>query len=77
MILFGSLAIKTKKETELIARFHGERVLKLVSALRFYANFCSLQSLLILEQRHEVVIAIRVDRCKLSRRNSEDESQAN
>ena len=60
-ILFGNVAMKTRTETELIADCHGGTEVILVTALGFYSMFGSLESLLILEQRHEMVTAISVE----------------
>ena len=60
-ILFGNVAMKASTETELIADCHGGTEVNLVTALRFYSMFGSLESLLNLEQRHEIVTAISVE----------------
>ena len=60
-ILFGKVAMKARTETELIADCHGGTEVNLVTALGFYSMFSSLESLLILEQRHEMVTAISVE----------------
>ena len=60
-ILFGNVVMKTKTETELIADCHGGTEVNLVTALGFYSMFVSLESLLNLEQRHEMVTAISVE----------------
>ena len=57
-ILFGNIVMKAKMETELIADCHGETEVNLVTALGFYSMFGSLESLLNLEQKHEMVTAI-------------------
>ena len=53
--------MKAKTETELIADCHGGIEVNLVTALEFYSMFGSLESLLNLEQKHEMVLAISVD----------------
>ena len=60
-ILFGNIVMKAKTETELIADCHGETEVNLVTALGFYSMFGSLESLLNLEQKHEMVKAISVE----------------
>ena len=60
-ILFGNVVIKTRTETELIADCHGGTEVNLLTALGFYSMFGSLESLLNLEQRHEMVTAISVE----------------
>ena len=60
-VLFGNVAMKARTETELIADCHGETEVNLVTALGFYSMFSSLESLLNLEQRHEMVTAISVE----------------
>ena len=60
-ILFGNVAMKARTETELIADCHGGTEVNLVTALGFYSMFSSLESLLNLEQRHEMVTAISVE----------------
>ena len=54
-ILFGNIMMKTRTETELIAECHGGTEVILVSALGFYSRFGSLESLLNLEQKAEMV----------------------
>ena len=70
-ILFGNIVMKAKTETELIADCHGGTEVNLVTALGFYNMFGSLESLLNLEQKHEMVTAISVELfpgfCKLSK----------
>ena len=61
MILFGNIVMKAKKETELIADCHGGNEVNLVTALEFYSMFGFLESLLKLEQKHEMVTAISVE----------------
>ena len=53
--------MKAKRETELIADWHGGTEVNLVTALGFYGMFDSLESLLNLEQKHEMVTAINVE----------------
>ena len=55
-VLFGNVVMKARTETELIAGCHGG-----TDALGFYSMFGSLESLLNLEQKHEVVTAISVE----------------
>ena len=42
MILFVNVVMKT--ETEVVADFQGGTEVNLVSAIRFYSRFCSLES---------------------------------
>ena len=58
--------MKARTETELIADCHGGTEVNLVTALGFYSMFGSLESLLNLEQRHEIVPGV----FKLSRSTS-------
>ena len=60
-ILFGNIVLKAKTETELIADCHRGTVVNLVTALGFSSMFGSLESLLNLEQKHEMVTAISVE----------------
>ena len=60
-ILFGNVVMKARTETELIADCHGGNEMNLVTALGFYSMFGSLESLLNLEQRHEMVTSISVE----------------
>ena len=60
-ILFRNIVMKAKTETELIADCHGGTEVNLVTALGFYSKFGSLESLLNLEQKHEMVTAISVE----------------
>ena len=60
-ILFGNIVMKAKTETELIADCHGGTEANLVTALGFYSMFGFLESLLNLEQKHEMVTAISVE----------------
>ena len=53
--------MKAKTETELIADYYGGTEVNLVTALGFYSTFGSLESLLNLEQKHEIVTAISVE----------------
>ena len=59
-VLFGNVVMKARTETELIADCHGGTEVNLVTALGFYSMFGSLESLLNLEQKHEMVTAISV-----------------
>ena len=59
-ILFGNTVMKAKTETELIADCHGGTQMNLVNVLGFHSMFGSLESLLNLEQKHEMVTAISV-----------------
>ena len=52
--------MKAKTEKELIADCHGGTEVNLVTALGFYSIFGSLESLLNLEQKHEMVTSISV-----------------
>ena len=54
-ILFGKIGMKAKTETELIVDCHGGTEVNLVTGLEFYSMFGSLESLLNLEQKHEMV----------------------
>ena len=60
-ILLGNIVIKSKTETELIADCHGGTKVNLITALGFYSMFGSLESLLNLEQKHEMVTTISVE----------------
>ena len=60
-ILFGNIVMKAKTETELIADCHGGTEANLVTALGLYSMFGFLESLLNLEQKHEMVTAISVE----------------
>ena len=60
-ILLGNIVIKSKTETELISDCHGGTKVNLVTALGFYSMFGSLESLLNLEQKHEMVTTISVE----------------
>ena len=60
-ILFGNIVMKAKTETELISDCHGGTEVNLVTALGFYSMFGSLESLLNLEQKQEMVTAISVE----------------
>ena len=60
-ILFGNIVMKAKIETELIADCHGGTEVNQVTALGFYSMFGSLESLLNLEQKHEMVTTISVE----------------
>ena len=61
MILFGNIVMKAKTETELIADCHGGTEVNLVTALGFYSMIGSLESLLNLEQKLDIVTAISVE----------------
>ena len=61
MILFENIVMKAKTETELIADCHGRLEVNLMTALGFYSIFGSLESLLNLEQKHEMTTAISVE----------------
>ena len=60
-ILFGNIVMTAKTETELTADCHGGTDMNLVTALGFYSMFGSLELLLNLEQKHEMVTAISVE----------------
>ena len=60
-VLFGNVVMKAKTETELIADCHGGTEVNLVTTLGFYSMFSSLESLLNLKQKHEMVTAISVE----------------
>ena len=60
-VLFGNVVMKARTETELIADCHGGTEVNLVTALGFYSMFSSLESLLNLEQKHEMVTAVSVE----------------
>ena len=60
-ILFGKIVMKAKTETKLISDCHGGTEVNLVTALGFYSLFDFLESLLNLEQKHEIVTAISVE----------------
>ena len=60
-ILFGIVMMKTRTETELIADCHGGTEVNLVTALGFYSMFGSLESILNLEHKYEMVTAISVE----------------
>ena len=60
-VLFGNVVMKARTETELIADCHGGTEVNLMTALGFYSMFGSLESLLNLEERHEMVTAISVE----------------
>ena len=53
--------MKAKTETELIADYDGKTDVNLVTELWFYSMFGSLESLLNLEQKHEMVTTISVE----------------
>ena len=60
-ILFGNIVMQAKTETDLIANCHGGTEVNLVTALGFYLIFGSLESLLNLEQKLEMVTNISVE----------------
>ena len=60
-ILFGNIVMKAKTETALIADCHAGNEGNLGTALGFYSMFGSLESLLNLKQKHEMVTAISVE----------------
>ena len=60
-IFFGNVMMKARTERELIADCHGGTEVNLVTAQGFYSMFGSLESLLNLEQKHEMVTAISVE----------------
>ena len=60
-ILIGNIVMNARTETELIAHCHGGIEVNLVTALGFYSMFGSLESLLNLEHKHELVMAISVE----------------
>ena len=53
--------MKAGTETELIAKCHGGTKVSLVTALGFFSMFGSLESLLNLEKKHEMVTTISVE----------------
>ena len=60
-ILYGNIVMKAKTEKELIADFHRGTEVNLVTALGFYSMFGSLESLLNLEQKDEMITTISVE----------------
>ena len=60
-ILFENVVMKARTEIELIADCHGGTEVNLVTALGFYSMFGSLESLLNLKQKHEILTAISVE----------------
>ena len=60
-ILFGNNVMKAKTEKEPIADCHRGTEVNLVTALGFYSMFGSLESLLNLEQKHEMITTISVE----------------
>ena len=60
-ILFCNIVMKTKTETELIPDCQGGTEVNLVTALSFYSIFGSLESLLNLKEKHEMVTTISVE----------------
>ena len=61
IILVKNIVMNVKTETELIADGHGGTEVNLVTVLGFFSMFGSLESLLKLEQKHEMVTAISVE----------------
>ena len=59
-ILFGNNVMKAKTETELIADCHGGTKVNLVTILGFNSMFGSLESLLNLKQKHEMITTVSV-----------------
>ena len=59
--LFENIVVKAKTETELITDCHGRFELNIVTAVGFLSMFGSLDSLLNLEQKHDMVTAISVE----------------
>ena len=59
--LFENMAMKARTETKLIAGCHGGSEVNLVTSLGLYSIFSSLDSLLTLEQKHEMITAISVE----------------
>ena len=59
--LYGNIVMKAKTETESIADYHGGTEVNLVTAPGSYSKFGSLESLLKLEQNHEMVTTISVE----------------
>ena len=60
-ILVGNILMKAKRETQLIADCHGGTEVNLVTALGFYRIISSVESLLNLKQKHEMVTIISVE----------------
>ena len=60
-ILFVNIVMKAKTQTELIADYHEGTEVNLVTALGLYSMFESLESLLNLKQKHEMVTTINVE----------------
>ena len=60
-ILFANIVMKVKTETKLIADCHGGTEVRLGTALGFYSMLGSLESLMNLEQKHEMVTTISVE----------------
>ena len=54
--------MKAKMEAEQVADYHGGTEMNLVTALGFYSIFGSLESLLNVEQKLEMVTAISVEK---------------
>ena len=76
VIVSRNVVMKKKTETQLVVDCHGGTEVNLVKVLGFYSMFVSLQSLLNLEQLHEMLTAISVEVfpefCRLSRNTSEN-----
>ena len=60
-LLFGNIVMKAKTETELMADCRGGTEVNLVTAREFQCMFGALESLLNLEQKHEMITAISVE----------------
>ena len=60
VMLFRNLEMKTKTATEVVADCHGETEVNPVTVLRFCSMFRSLESILGLGKKHEVVNAFSV-----------------
>ena len=60
-ILFVNIVMKARTDAELIAECHGGTEVNLVAALGFCGMFGSLESLLNLEQKHQMVTTISVE----------------
>ena len=56
-ILFGGIVMNAKTETEQTADCHGGTDVNMVTAIWFYSKFGSLESLLNLDQKNEMVRA--------------------
>ena len=60
-VLFGNIVMKANTDTVLIAKCHGGTEMNLMTPPGFYSMFGSLESLLNLEQKHGMVMAISVE----------------